>query len=282
MRRAMNKDFFQWYDENYEFFPLTYDYTFREVFKRNNIFLEKFVSDFLGVEFFGNAKVYFEDDYLKTYEYDVNNYDTFIYITINDCIELVAAVEREFFEEDYFQRKLKEFFAYTSKKECNLDEFTKKIFSKTIVEASTITCGEDYGEPYVYEKTIFLDTTFLSSLDFKDKIRDKRLIWLSALTATSYTELYELLWYVLYEDDLYMFMSYVMDMCNNGFIKYQFEKDTVREMKRLRKKEAEIKQIKLEIAEKMIQENINEDVIKKVLDLTTEDVKNLMKSDTKD
>lgn len=282
MKQAMNRDFFQWYGENYEFFPLTYDYTFRNVFSRKYKFLEKIVSDFLDIKFFGHAKVYFEDDYLKRYQdYEDNDYVP-IYITINDCIELVVAVEREFFEEDYFQRKLKEFFAYTSKKECNLDEFTKKIFSKTIVEASTITCGEDYGEPYVYEKTIFLDTTFLSSLDFKDKIRDKRLIWLSALTATSYTELYELLWYVLYEDDLYMFMSYVMDMCNNGFIKYQFEKDTVREMKRLRKKEAEIKQIKLEIAEKMIQENINEDVIKKVLDLTTEDVKNLMKSDTKD
>lgn len=282
MRKAMNKDFFQWYDENYEFFPLTYDYTFREVFKRKEIFLEKFVSDFLGVEFFGQAKVYFEDDYLKKYQdYEDNDYVP-IYITINDCIELVVVVERKFFEEDYFQRKLKELFAYTSKKECNLDKFTKKIFSKTIVEASTITCGEDYGEPYVYEKIIFLDTSFLSSLDFRDKIKDKRLTWISALTATSYTELYELLGYVLYEDDLYMFMSYVMDMCQNGLIKYQLEKDTVREMKRLDKKEEEIKKMKLEIAEDLASENINEDVIKKVLDLTTEDVKNLMKSDTKD
>lgn len=124
----MNKDFFQWYDENYEFFPLTYDYTFREVFKRNNIFLEKFVSDFLGVEFFGNAKVYFEDDYLKTYEYDVNNNDTFIYITINDCIELVAAVEREFFDGEYFQKKLKEFYSCISKNDSDLEvsEFALK------------------------------------------------------------------------------------------------------------------------------------------------------------
>ena len=102
------------------------------------------------------------------------------------------------------------------------------------------------------------------------------------MTATSYTELYELLGYVLYEDDLYMFMSYVMDMCQNGLIKYQLEKDTAREIKRLDKKEEEIKQMKLEIAEDLASENINEDVIKKVLDLTTEDVKNLMKSDTKD
>ena len=124
----LNKNFFQWYDENYEFFPLTYDYTFREVFKRNNIFLEKFVSDFLGVEFFGNAKVYFEDDYLKTYEYDVNNYDTFIYITINDCIELVAAVEREFFDGEYFQKKLKEFYSCISKNDSDLEvsEFALK------------------------------------------------------------------------------------------------------------------------------------------------------------
>ena len=282
MKQAMNRDFFQWYGENYEFFPLTYDYTFRNVFSRKYKFLEKIVSDFLDIKFFGHAKVYFEDDYLKRYQdYEDNDYVP-IYITINDCIELVVAIERNFFEEDYFQRKLKELFAYTSKKECNLDEFTKKIFSKTIVEASTITCGEDYGEPYVYEKTIFLDTTFLFSLDFEEKIMNERFIWLSALTATSYTELYELLRYVLYEDDLYMFMSYVMDMCQNGLIEYQLEKDTVREMKRLRKKEEEIKKIKLESAKKMTRENINEEVIKKVLDLTTEDVKNFMKSDTKD
>lgn len=79
-----------------------------------------------------------------------------------------------------------------------------------------------------------------------------------------------------------MFMSYVMDMCQNGLIKYQLEKDTARKIKRLDKKEEEIKQMKLEIAEDLIKENINEEVIKKVFDLTTEEVKNLMKSDTKD
>ena len=281
MRRAMNKDFFQWYDENYEFFPLTYDYTFREVFKRNNIFLEKFVSDFLGVEFFGNAKVYFEDDYLKTYEYDVNNYDTFIYITINDCIELVAAVEREFFDGEYFQKKLKEFYSCISKNDSDL-EVSEFALKKIIEDATLCTRKKNKKEPYVCQISIFINTSLLSSLDFRDKIKDKRLTWISALTATSYTELYELLGYVLYEDDLYMFMSYVMDMCQNGLIKYQLEKDTAREIKRLDKKEEEIKKMKLEIAEDLASENINEDVIKKVLDLTTEDVKNLMKSDTKD
>lgn len=277
----MNKDFFQWYDENYEFFPLTYDYTFREVFKRNNIFLEKFVSDFLGVEFFGNAKVYFEDDYLKTYEYDVNNNDTFIYITINDCIELVAAVEREFFDGEYFQKKLKEFYSCISKNDSDL-EVSEFALKKIIEDATLCTRKKNKKEPYVCQISIFINTSLLSSLDFRDKIKDKRLTWISALTATSYTELYELLGYVLYEDDLYMFMSYVMDMCQNGLIKYQLEKDTAREIKRLDKKEEEIKQMKLEIAEGLASENINEDVIKKVLDLTTEDVKNLMKSDTKD
>lgn len=277
----MNKNFFQWYDENYEFFPLTYDYTFREVFKRNNIFLEKFVSDFLGVEFFGNAKVYFEDDYLKTYEYDVNNYDTFIYITINDCIELVAAVEREFFDGEYFQKKLKEFYSCISKNDSDL-EVSEFALKKIIEDATLCTRKKNKKEPYVCQISIFINTSLLSSLDFRDKIKDKRLTWISALTATSYTELYELLGYVLYEDDLYMFMSYVMDMCQNGLIKYQLEKDTAREIKRLDKKEEEIKQMKLEIAEDLASENINEDVIKKVLDLTTEDVKNLMKSDTKD
>lgn len=281
MRKAMNKDFFQWYDENYEFFPLTYDYTFREVFKRNNIFLEKFVSDFLGVEFFGNAKVYFEDDYLKTYEYDVNNYDTFIYITINDCIELVAAVEREFFDGEYFQKKLKEFYSCISKNDSDL-EVSEFALKKIIEDATLCTRKKNKKEPYVCQISIFINTSLLSSLDFRDKIKDKRLTWISALTATSYTELYELLGYVLYEDDLYMFMSYVMDMCQNGLIKYQLEKDTAREIKRLDKKEEEIKQMKLEIAEDLASENINEDVIKKVLDLTTEDMKNLMKSDTKD
>ena len=281
MRKAMNKNFFQWYDENYEFFPLTYDYTFREVFKRNNIFLEKFVSDFLGVEFFGNAKVYFEDDYLKTYEYDVNNYDTFIYITINDCIELVTAVEREFFDGEYFQKKLKEFYSCISKNDSDL-EVSEFALKKIIEDATLCTRKKNKKEPYVCQISIFINTSLFSSLDFRDKIKDKRLTWISALTATSYTELYELLGYVLYEDDLYMFMSYVMDMCQNGLIKYQLEKDTAREIKRLDKKEEEIKQMKLEIAEGLASENINEDVIKKVLDLTTEDVKNLMKSDTKD
>ena len=281
MRKAMNKDFFQWYDENYEFFPLTYDYTFREVFKREEIFLEKFVSDFLGVEFFRQAKVYFEDDYLKTYEYDVNNNDTFIYITINDCIELVTAVEREFFDGEYFQKKLKEFYSCISKNDSDLEE-SEFILKKIIEDATLCTRKKNKTEPYVCQISIFINTSLLSSLDFRDKIKDKRLTWISALTATSYTELYELLGYVLYEDDLYMFMSYVMDMCQNGLIKYQLEKDTARKMKRLDKKEEEIKKMKLEIAEGLASENINEDVIKKVLDLTTEDVKNLMKSDTKD
>ena len=281
MRKAMNKDFFQWYDENYEFFPLTYDYTFREVFKRNNIFLEKFVSDFLGVEFFRQAKVYFEDEYLKTHEYDVNNNDTFIYITINDCIELVTAVEREFFDGEYFQKKLKEFYSCISKNDSDL-EVSEFALKKIIEDATLCTRKKNKKEPYVCQISIFINTSLLSSLDFRDKIKDKRLTWISALTATSYTELYELLGYVLYEDDLYMFMSYVMDMCQNGLIKYQLEKDTARKIKRLDKKEEEIKQMKLEIAEDLASENINEDVIKKVLDLTTEDVKNLMKSDTKD
>ena len=281
MRRAMNKDFFQWYDENYEFFPLTYDYTFREVFKREEIFLEKFVSDFLDIKFFGHAKVYFEDEYLKIHEYDVNNDDTIIYITINDCIELVAAVEREFFDGEYFQKKLKEFYSCISKNDSDL-EVSEFVLKKIIEDATLCTRKKNKKEPYVCQISIFINTSFLSSLDFKDKIKDKRLTWISALTAASYTELYEILGYELDEDDLYMVMRYVMDMGQNGLIKYQLEKDTVREMKRLRKKEAEIKQIKLEIAEDLIKESINEEVIKKVFDLATEEVKNVMKSDTKD
>lgn len=150
----MNKNFFQWYDENYEFFPLTYDYTFREVFKRNNIFLEKFVSDFLGVEFFGNAKVYFEDDYLKTYEYDVNNYDTFIYITINDCIELVAAVEREFFDGEYFQKKLKEFYSCISKNDSDLE--VSEFALKKIIEDEHYVLVRKIKRNLMFVKFLFL------------------------------------------------------------------------------------------------------------------------------
>lgn len=281
MKHEIDENFFKWYDEKHVLFPLTYNFTFENVFRRKYAYLEKFVSEILGLNFSGHAKVYFEEDYLKI----TKGSDSLrIYITINDYTELVAVVDREFVSGQYFQDWLKSNYWHKLNMGEITDEFSNKVFENIVDVITTVNVKMGHSNPYLFQLCFGLDTSFISKLSFDEKILNKRFIWLAALTATSYTELYRLLSHVLEEDDLNLFMSFVMDMCNNDDIDYKMEKEYHRELKRNQKiydeKEEDIKKFKLECAEKMLKENISKDTILKILDLTIEEINAIDEDDT--
>ena len=288
LKNKLNKDFFVWLDQFYNVFPMTYDYTFKDIFKNHPWLLREFVGDILDLRFINECDIYFEDDYLKE---KADEYGKFvrIYIVIDDHIDLVVRVNRELFEKDYFQNNLHEndWFNNLKRKGEKLNNDKKEKLRKTVEEDDfdndyirVMYEMEDVGSDIirgVHQISIFVYTSHYRKLYFEDGYRNKKTIWLAALDPKSYTELYELMNQILDSRLLYMFMSYVIEMSSNNDIEYMLQKESYRKM-RIRekyeiKKNNAIKEKQLEIADKMLEENIDLNTISKIASLTIDEIK---------
>lgn len=295
LTNKLSKDFFIWLDTFYNVFPMTYDYTFRAVFQKHPLILKKFVGDILNLDFINRCNIYFEDDYLKKDDKEDGDF-VFIYIVIDDQINLVIKVEREVFESDYFQNNLHEsdWFSDLKRKGDKLDDENSSKIDKPL-EKSDLD-DDSISVMYmidskrnivvgVYQISIFVYTSYYRKLYYEKGYRNIKTVWLTSLSPKSYTELYELMNQVLDSRLLYMFMSYVMEMSDDDYIEYMLQKESYRENRLNKKYETlksdAIKKMQLEIAKKLQTEGMNLETISKIVGLTIEEIKAIL-NDTDD
>ena len=137
---------------------------------------------------------------------------------------------------------------------------------------------------YSSNKKVFLKSLELyRKLYYNKGVKTKEVIWYMMLSARTFSELYELSRQILDEKEVNKLMEAMIEMSNDEFILHEWQKDKTdalvkyKEIEGAKKDGIEqgIMKNKIEIAKKMLKENMDIQTISKITDLTEADIQNL-------
>ena len=301
-------EYFQELDQELKLVPLTYDFTFKKVFKNNPTYMKEFIYTMLPFLNLENYKVRFLDSEL-TKEKKERKKTVDILISLDDKIYIDIEMNRSKFQNIYLRNLeyLKKLSTMLWKEGEDIQNLKEKKVIQINLNANEkenapddiiASCGLLTG--YIYDVNGLVFSKNLEEnhyLYYNEGVRRKDVIWLTALTSKTFTELYKLISQVLEKSVALKFMEDVVDMSKDEFILHEWEKDKFDELVKINELESAINEGKaigfedgeksgiikgtnkrnIEIAKNMLKENIDIKTISKVTGLRVEDIQNINK-----
>ena len=301
-------EYFQELDQELKLVPLTYDFTFKKVFKNNPTYMKEFIYTMLPFLNLENYKVRFLDSEL-TKEKKERKKTVDILISLDDKIYIDIEMNRSKFQNIYLRNLeyLKKLSTMLWKQGEDIQNLKEKKVIQINLNANEkekapddiiASCGLLTG--YIYDVNGLVFSKNLEEnhyLYYNEGVRRKDVIWLTALTSKTFTELYKLISQVLEKSVALKFMEDVVDMSKDEFILHEWEKDKFDELVKINELESAINEGKaigfedgeksgiikgtnkrnIEIAKNMLKENIDIKTISKVTGLRVEDIQNINK-----
>ena len=299
-------EYFQELDQELKLVPLTYDFTFKKVFKNNPTYMKEFIYTMLPFLNLENYKVRFLDSEL-TKEKKERKKTVDILISLDDKIYIDIEMNRSKFQNIYLRNLeyLKKLSTMLWKEGEDIQNLKEKKVIQINLNANEkekapddiiASCGLLTG--YIYDVNGLVFSKNLEEnhyLYYNEGVRRKDVIWLTALTSKTFTELYKLISQVLEKSVALKFMEDVVDMSKDEFILHEWEKDKFDELVKTNELESAINEgkaigfedgeksgiikgtnnAKNEIAKNMLKENIDIKTISKVTGLRIEDIQNI-------
>ena len=299
-------EYFQELDQELKLVPLTYDFTFKKVFKNNPTYMKEFIYTMLPFLNLENYKVRFLDSEL-TKEKKERKKTVDILISLDDKIYIDIEMNRSKFQNIYLRNLeyLKKLSTMLWKEGEDIQNLKEKKVIQINLNANEkenapddiiASCGLLTG--YIYDVNGLVFSKNLEEnhyLYYNEGVRRKDVIWLTALTSKTFTELYKLISQVLEKSVALKFMEDVVDMSKDEFILHEWEKDKFDELVKINELESAINEGKaigfedgeksgiikgtnkrnIEIAKNMLKENIDIKTISKVTGLRVEDIQNI-------
>lgn len=307
-------EYFQELDQELKLVPLTYDFTFKKVFKNNPTYMKEFIYTMLPFLNLENYKVRFLDSEL-TKEKKERKKTVDILISLDDKIYIDIEMNRSKFQNIYLRNLeyLKKLSTMLWKEGEDIQNLKEKKVIQINLNANEkekapddiiASCGLLTG--YIYDVNGLVFSKNLEEnhyLYYNEGVRRKDVIWLTALTSKTFTELYKLISQVLEKSVALKFMEDVVDMSKDEFILHEWEKDKFDELVKINELESAINEGKaigfedgkaagfedgeksgiikgtnkrnIEIAKNMLKENIDIKTISKVTGLRIEDIQNI-------
>ena len=299
-------EYFQELDQELKLVPLTYDFTFKKVFKNNPTYMKEFIYTMLPFLNLENYKVRFLDSEL-TKEKKERKKTVDILISLDDKIYIDIEMNRSKFQNIYLRNLeyLKKLSTMLWKQGEDIQNLKEKKVIQINLNANEkekapddiiASCGLLTG--YIYDVNGLVFSKNLEEnhyLYYNEGVRRKDVIWLTALTSKTFTELYKLISQVLEKSVALKFMEDVVDMSKDEFILHEWEKDKFDELVKINELESAINEgkaigfedgeksgiikgtnnAKIEIAKNMLKENIDIKTISKVTGLRIEDIQNI-------
>lgn len=299
-------EYFQELDQELKLVPLTYDFTFKKVFKNNPTYMKEFIYTMLPFLNLENYKVRFLDSEL-TKEKKERKKTVDILISLDDKIYIDIEMNRSKFQNIYLRNLeyLKKLSTMLWKEGEDIQNLKEKKVIQINLNANEkekapddiiASCGLLTG--YIYDVNGLVFSKNLEEnhyLYYNEGVRRKDVIWLTALTSKTFTELYKLISQVLEKSVALKFMEDVVDMSKDEFILHEWEKDKFDELVKINELESAINEgkaigfedgeksgiikgtnnAKNEIAKNMLKENIDIKTISKVTGLRIEDIQNI-------
>ena len=307
-------EYFQELDQKLKLVPLTYDFTFKKVFKNNPTYMKEFIYTMLPFLNLENYKVRFLDSEL-TKEKKERKKTVDILISLDDKIYIDIEMNRSKFQNIYLRNLeyLKKLSTMLWKQGEDIQNLKEKKVIQINLNANEkekapddiiASCGLLTG--YIYDVNGLVFSKNLEEnhyLYYNEGVRRKDVIWLTALTSKTFTELYKLISQVLEKSVALKFMEDVVDMSKDEFILHEWEKDKFDELVKINELESAINEGKaigfedgkaagfedgeksgiikgtnkrnIEIAKNMLKENIDIKTISKVTGLRVEDIQSI-------
>ena len=227
-------------DEKVRLIALTYDFMFKSVFGKNLEILKEFLDDLLHLEYeLEELDIRILNNELPKEIYSEYQKRIDVNIVLNDNIFVEIEINREDFslvkyrnkmyadkvssmmlESGDNYKKLEDIYFY----QLNLNTENK---SESIGEHKIVSYDLTTNEVFIDNQQIILKyLEFYYRLYYNEpKKRTKDVIWLAALSAKNFTELYQMLKQVLLEKELNKFMKDVINMSLEDFNLPEWQRD---------------------------------------------------------
>ena len=293
----INKKNLKEIDKEVRLIPLTYDFMFKSVFEKNLEILKEFLIVLLHLEY----ELEELDIRILNNELPKENYREYqkridVNIVLNNNIFVEIEINREDFSLVKYRNKM-----YADKLSSMLlesgDNYKKleNIYFYQL-NLNTENKSEDIGEHKIvsYDLTtneVFIDNQqiILKYLEFyyrlyynEPKKRTKDVIWLAALGAKNFTELYQMLKQVLLEKELNKFMKDVINMSLENFNLHEWQKEKFDALLAQQKEELAfskgIEQNTINTIKEMLKNEASYEFISKVTHKTIEEIEQIHKN----
>ena len=288
-------------DEKVRLIPLTYDFMFKSVFGKNLEILKEFLVDLLHLEYeLEELDIRILNNELPKEIYSEYQKRIDVNIVLNDNIFVEIEINREDFSLVKYRNKM-----YADKLSSMLlesgDNYKKleNIYFYQL-NLNTENKSEDIGEHKIvsYDLTtneVFIDNQqiILKYLEFyyrlyynEPKKRTNDVIWLAALCAKNFTELYQMLKQVLLEKELNKFMKDVINMSLENFNLHEWQKEKFDALLAQQKEELAIEkgiakgseQTIINTIKEMLKNEASYEFISKVTHKTIEEIEQIHKN----
>ena len=282
-------------DQKISLIPLSYDIVFKGVFKRNLDLLKKFLNVTLPITIGKEDKVQIIDGELPVLNKNEHGEIVDILVVINKTIFVDIEMNRSKFENvverniEYKNRISNLIF----EKGENIKQLKEKRLyqinlnanpSEEILEDVIVLYGTKTKKIYSPNDTIVKGLERYRDL-YYNGVKDEDVIWLTILTARTFTELYELVSIVLEEDEVKRLMEMVVNMSMDEFTIHSWQKDKMDALVKYNELEeatnkgiAEgIKENQTQIVKNMLNMKMSLEDISKATGLTIQDIQELQK-----
>ena len=274
---------------------MSYDRAFKSTFKSNLNILKNILNASLLITISKEDKISLLDSEMPIINKKEHEQIVDIFVVINNTIYVDIEMNRSKFE-NVFERNTK----YKNRmsnvifeKGENLKELkTKYLYqlnlnaspNEEILEDTIVMYGLNTNKIYSSKESVIIKSLERYRDLYYNGVRDKKVIWLTILTARNFSELYELASQILDEEELKKLMEASINMSKDGFVLHAWQKEKMDALVKYNeieeatnKGKAEgIKENTIEIAKKLLKENIDVETISKTTGLTKEDIQKLI------
>ena len=290
----LTKEYLKKLDEEIELIPLSYDRAFKSTFKTNLNLLKHILNVTLPIEISKEDKINLLDSEMPIINKKEHKQIVDVFVVINKNIFIDIEMNRSKFE-NVFERNDK----YKNRisnvifeKGENIKELkTKHIYQlnlnaspyEEILEDTIVMYGLKTKKIYLSSESVITKSLERYRDLYYNGIRNEEVIWLTMLTARSFSELYELASEMLDEKELKKLMEASINMSKDGFVIHAWQKEKMDALVKYNeienaKKEGKaegIKKKEIEIVKNMLKKEMSIKDISEITGLTEQDIQNL-------
>ena len=295
----LNNNFFKKLDKDLTLIPLTYDRAFKKIFEYNIDILRYLLKEIMPIPIDDNCKITVLDSELPVENKKESNKIIDIYVVLDGKKYVDIEMNRSKFEyilerNIKYQNKLSSLLLERGEKLNTLKE--KQLYQINLNAHQDEEVLDDIIVYYgikthkIYSKNECMVVKSLEryrDLYYNENERGKDVIWLTALTSRTFSELYKLVSQILPEKEVKILMEAAISMSKDKFVLHEWQKDKldklvidtakdkgIEEGKSIGRQEG-IKENTTQITKNLLKESVDIETISKVTGLTKEEIKNL-------
>ena len=302
----LKTEYFEKLARDLKLIPITYDFAFKKMFRGNLDILRDFLKEVIPLDINEECKIRLMDGELPKENRSEKKKIIDIYVVLDGKIYVDIEMNKSKFE-NVLERNIKyknKLSSMIPKKGENIKKLKeKKLYQLNLNAYEKEEIIDDIVVLYgIKSKKIYSTNEYMivKGLEkyrelYYSGIKEKDVIWLTALTSKTFSELYEIISHLLPEEKIKRIMEGAISMSKDEFVLHEWNKELFDDLVKYNeledaKKEGEslgktlgikegktlgIKENKIEIAKNLLNMKMSDEDISKATGLTIEDVQKL-------